>query len=130
MPYCTVAEVQALTGITYSSITRPTTTEVTEFVSDVAAEIDGVLQAAGYALPITDSAALNLLGRYNKFGAAVQAWHAGFNSNDEPPRVEYWRTAYEAFLNRIRKGEQELPGEGESEVSSQSIVFVTKRNTD
>jgi hypothetical protein len=130
MAYCTTAEVQSLTGLTFSGTSRPTTTEVDEFVSDVAAELDGVLQAAGYTLPITDSDALNLLGRYNKFGSAVQAWHAGYLSNDEPPRVAYWRTAYENFLNRLRKGEQELPGEGESEVSSQSIVFDVARNTD
>jgi hypothetical protein len=51
-----------------------------------------------------------VMKKYNTFGAAVQAWHAGFSSGDEPPRVAYWREQVDAFIARLRRGEQQLPG--------------------
>jgi len=97
-------------GIQFTSVSRPKTDEALSAVDTVASEIDGVLQAAGYTLPVTNASALSLLKRYNKFGAAAQAWHSGFTSDDEPPHVRYWRETYENFLARLRRGEQELPG--------------------
>lgn len=111
MAYCTVADVEALMQIKFSHGSgRPLYADVEQMITDVAADLDGVVQAAGYTVPVTTAAAVALLRRYNTYGAAVAAWHAGYVSADEPPRVAYWRMQYEAFLARLRRGEQNLPG--------------------
>ena len=111
MAYCTVDEVEDLMGATFSATSRPNTDEVTAAIDGVSGEIDGVLQATGYTLPVTNADALALLKRYTKFGAAAQAWHTGYVSDDEPARVSYWREAYDGFIARLRRGEQQIPGE-------------------
>jgi hypothetical protein len=89
---------------------RPVVDDAQEIVDNVAAEIDGVCQAAGYTVPVSDTAAVAMLKHYNQLGAAVAIWHAGWVSEDAPARVDYWERTYTAFLTRIRKGEQQLPG--------------------
>ena len=111
MAYCTAADVENEMGQKFSATSRPNTDQVEEAIDGVSGEIDGVLQATGYPLPVTDISALALLKRYAKFGASAQAWHSGYVADDEPARVTYWRETYEAFIARLRRGEQELPGE-------------------
>jgi hypothetical protein len=111
MGYCTIADVQDEMGQTFSNTSRPNSANVEEAIDGVSGEIDGVLQATGYALPVTNLSALALLKRYTKFGAAAGAWHSGYVSDDEPARVTYWREIYESFIARLRRGEQQLPGE-------------------
>lgn len=111
MAYCVVADVQRLMGVTFTSTSRPTTADVETIITSVSADLDGILKAAGYSIvPAVDATALLLLKQYAAMGAAVASWHAGFVSDDEPPRVEYWRTQYEAFITRLRNGTQVLPG--------------------
>lgn len=122
MAYCTVADVEELMGTTFAADSRPTTTEVSDSIDTVAAELDGVAQAAGYSVPVTGAAAVTLLKRYNIFGAAVSAWHSGIIGDDEPARVTYWNEQYQNFLARLRRGEQQLPGE--SADSEEDIAFA------
>lgn len=108
MAYCTLKNVEAKTGLTYNGESQPTNTEVLTIVTDVAAEIDGVLRAAGYSVPATGANDKALLRHYNTLGAAYQAWHAGISGTDKFPRVEAWERDYRDFLSRIRRGEQTL----------------------
>jgi hypothetical protein len=110
MSYCALSDVQGLMQATFSATSRPTADEVDSIITNIAAEIDGVAQAAGYEVPVTTAQAIAMLKTYNAYGAAVAAWHAGFISDALPPRVEYWNTSYRDFLSRLRKGEQQLPG--------------------
>ena len=110
MAYCVVADVEKLMGTQLSATSRPATDDVSDFIDHVAADLDGVAQSAGYTVPATGAQAIALMKRYNIYGAAVAAWHAGFVSDDLPPRVEYWDTQYNNFIARLRRGEQELPG--------------------
>jgi len=109
MAYCTRAQLQGLMDQTFAATSSPTATEVEQMIDDVASEIDGVLRAAGYSTPVTATNALPLLRRMNQFGAAPSAFHGSALTDTEPARVKYWREAYDAFLVRIRKGEQYLP---------------------
>ncbi len=111
MAYCLLADIQSLMAMTFTTTSRPTTTEVNTAIDTVSAELDGVAAAAGYDLPITNASALELLKRYAIFGAAVSAWHTGFVGDDEPARVTWWNDQYQNFLSRLRRGEQLLPGE-------------------
>jgi hypothetical protein len=111
MNYCTVSDIESEMGQQFGQTTQPNLEQVESAIAGVGGEIDGVLQATGYALPVVDVSALALLNRYTKFGACAQAWHSGYVSGDEPARVTYWRETYETFIGRLRRGEQQLPGE-------------------
>jgi len=110
MSYCTVTDVETLMQIKFSLNSRPNLKQVKEIIAAVAAELDGVVQAAGYTVPVTATAAKAVLTRENTLGAACECWHAGYISDTAPARAEYWCEQYAAFLNRLRKGEQQLPG--------------------
>jgi len=112
MAYSTVANVEKLMQVNFTHGSgRPTYEDVEEMIDDVAADLDGVAQAAGYTVPITSTSGVALMRKYNTYGAAVAAWHAGFVSDTEPARVEFWRSQYEQFIARLRRGEQQLPSE-------------------
>lgn len=110
MSYCTVPEIETLMSIKFTSASKPTAEKVLELIDDVSGEMDGVIEAAGYSLPVSGTAALALLKRYNEYGAAAAAWHAGFITDADMPRVTYWHQEYKDFLMRMRKGDQFLPG--------------------
>lgn len=110
MAYCVIGDIQDEMGQTFTTTSRPTTANVEEAIDGVSGEIDGVLKSRGYSVPVTSTSSLALLKRYTKFGASAQAWHMGY-VGDEPSRVTYWREAYDNFIARLRRGEQELPDE-------------------
>lgn len=91
--------------------TQPNLTEIESLITSVSAELDGILKAAGYSLPIsvsnTDS--LALLKSYARYGVACRAWHGAVGGTDRFPRVERWCKDYHDFLARLRRGEQQLP---------------------
>jgi hypothetical protein len=109
MPYCTLADIMQLMRETFTDASSPTRDDVEAICAQVSAELDGVAQAAGYDTPITSAGGLQLLKRYAMFGVAPQAWYARYSSQDEPPKVAYWREAYTTFLSRLRRNEQQLP---------------------
>jgi hypothetical protein len=111
MAYCIVKDVEDLMGTKFSHDSRPPVREVESMIATIAAELDGVAQAAGYDVPITGAQGVALLKRYTIFGAGVAAWHTMIVSEDEPARVTYWREQYDNFLARLRRGEQGIPGE-------------------
>ncbi|MHB0874566.1 MAG: hypothetical protein ACYC5O_00835 [Anaerolineae bacterium] len=63
--------------VTYSTTSTPTATQVGQLLTDVAAEIDTRLEAAGFTVPVTTPAALlATVTRLNAMGAAALA-HMG-----------------------------------------------------
>jgi hypothetical protein len=111
MTYCTVSDVERLTGAKYTISGRPSTADVDEAIDGVAADLDGAAQASGYTVPVTSTQAIALMKRYNRYGAACEAWHIGHVSLDAPARVEHWCSTYQAFLEALREGKTQLPGE-------------------
>ena len=77
--YCVIGDIQAKLGRTYSASTKPTSTQVTAFITDTFAEINGVLDARGYSVPIptTATTATTILKNINVLGAAALAEDAG-----------------------------------------------------
>lgn len=111
MAYCTVSDVQAMMGQSFTATTRPTATEVQAAIDETAAELDGVAEAAGYNVPVSGTASVLIMKRMNAYGASVNAWHTGVIADEEPARVIYWKEQYTNFITRLRKGEQTLPGD-------------------
>ena len=80
MSYCTLTNVQALNPTrTYGAATTPTTTQVGTFITQVAGEIDTVLQGRGLTTPLTTPAEfVTFLTQLNAVGAAALAERAMF----------------------------------------------------
>jgi hypothetical protein len=112
MAYCTVADVEKAMQRKFSHNSGfPRYDDVQEYIDGVAANLNGILQAMGYTVPVTATDAVALLKRYNTFGAACQAYHAGYRTEDIlPPHAEYWCNQYSEFIARLEEGAQQLPG--------------------
>jgi len=119
MAYCTIENVEVLTEISWTDATSPTTTQVESMIDNVANEIDGVLQASGYSVPVSGTAALELLRSINAFGVGPEAYHATYLVESLPPKVKYWQDRYDKFLASVRAGEVQLPAlEPESDIDA------------
>lgn len=119
MAYCTIADVEVLTEIDWTAATAPTIAQVENMIDNVAAEIDGVLQASGYDVPVSAADALEMLRSINAFGVGPEAYHATFLVEMLPPKVKYWQDRYDRFLKAVRAGEVQLPGlEPESDLDA------------
>ncbi len=70
--YATLSDVTALTGRAADGSTQPNATEITGFLESTAAELDALLAANGYVVPVptTATSAFRLIRHYNAQGAA------------------------------------------------------------
>lgn len=101
-------KVTAITTLTTSS--EPTLAEITSVIDQVEAEIDGILAAEGYAtVPATGPRSIHLLRGYVEREVAYQAYTQIYTPNELPAAVKTWHADYQAFLARLRRGEQHLP---------------------
>lgn len=119
MAYCTIDDVQALNTLRgdYSASTRPTSTQVEEFIDQIYNTVNSVLQARGIAIPITVPASfVGALKLANAQGAAALAEMAMFpeaagTPGGSPHGQRLWKM-YQAFLKWIEKGELPTAVEG------------------
>ena len=109
MAYAALADVQAINPKrSYSASTTPTTTQVTGFITDIAAEIDSILTARGLATPVTTpSEFVAHLAHVNAVGAAARAELAMFPEAAESPAGSpqgdrLWGQ-YQEYLRALRK---------------------------
>lgn len=110
MAYATVTDVQAMVPeLTLGATSTPTSDQVTTQIARIEAEINGVLRAIGYTtIPVTDSDDSALLAGHVTQKVAAWVYMVAFRGDDEPYKVKRWNDDYTAFLNRLRKGEQQL----------------------
>ena len=109
--YCNLADVEGTTGFKYDAESQPSRTEAREVIIGVAAEIDGVLEAVGYTVPVSSASTrtLAMLKRYNVLGAAYRLWHADIRGTDTFPAAVSWETDFKDFLDRLTDGKVKLP---------------------
>jgi hypothetical protein len=109
--YATTADVQALIPeLTIGPTSKPSTTEVEGFISQIEAAINGVLSAQGYSsIPATGANDVQLLKGYVATKVAALTWLAAFVSGYEAPdKVKLWNEDFRDFMNRLRQGQQHL----------------------
>lgn len=108
--YATVADVQALIPeLTIGAASKPSTTEVEGFITQIEAAINGVLSAQGYsAIPATGANDVQLLKGYVSTKVAALTWLAGFLQDTPPGKVTIWTEDFREFMNRLRQGQQHL----------------------
>lgn len=109
MSYCAIVDVQALNPKrTYGAATTPTSTQVTALIAQIAAEIDAILEAQGYTVPVTSPATfVTSLLTVNAYGVAALAEAAMFPETTAPGETAHWsylEKKYQAWLKDLRAG--------------------------
>jgi len=104
MSYCTITQVQGHNAKrVYGASTTPTTTQVNEFISRIADEIDVVLSGRGMTTPITTPTSLvNFLSQVNAFGAASLAEDAQFPETSAPGMTPHARSLWDKYQQALK----------------------------
>jgi len=117
--YCALSDVYPLvptlgalsdgsSGPPIVAATIPTATQGAALLLSCKAEIDGILGAAGYSLPITDAGALTYLSVVNSYGAAAFILRAKYPTADKPgggaSATTFWTGRYYAALEALKTG--------------------------
>lgn len=108
MSYATVADVDALDGaIHYTARTSVTDDDVAGFCVQTGAELDGILAALDYAVPVPASAtrSFELMRLYNSYGADALAQQAWPDSPRRKSSMDLWKMT----LKMLREATVQLP---------------------
>jgi hypothetical protein len=98
--YATASDVHQLnTNRTFSGSSNPTLSEVERFLTLTAAEIDGILRARGFLVPVptTATGALSLLAHGNALGAAWMVEQGAQTSDRRQEALTVWRDFMKAL---------------------------------
>ncbi len=108
MPYATPSQVFARSrGRTFTASTKPSTSDVDVFLADTANELDGILRARGYTVPVpsTATSAYGLLAGYNAIGALAMTELAAVSPQSKTSdALKLWADC----ARMLRAGEIEL----------------------
>ena len=108
--YCSVSDVQALTGKTYNLSTAPTLAQVEDACRQSADSIDGVLAAVGFSVPIASgTASLLILKSLNAQAAAARAEMSTPGREGVSDRTRMWAEAYESGIKMLAARRMTLP---------------------
>lgn len=109
MPYADIHDVQARDPtITFSATSTPNASQVALFLADTAAELDGILSALNYSVPIATgaSAARAMLRSFNALGANAYVQEVAPTSRGADQARKLWEDA----KKMLRSGDVVLPG--------------------
>ena len=98
--------IQHLTLATaFSATSRPNSTQVHGQILDIADQLDAVLAAADYTVPVATGAtsAFDLLNSYNAIGAAMMVT-AGHPAGKDSKHLEFLERRWNAILKGISDG--------------------------
>lgn len=94
MGYATVADVEQLAQArVFTATSKPSTTQVVDWLEQTAGVLDGILRAKGYSLPVPASATqtLKLLEGYNAIGAAAFVEQGAPTSDRRDQAMTLWQ---------------------------------------
>jgi len=109
--YASISNVEALNSArTFTAISKPSKSDVEDFLAKTAAKLDGLVRARGYVLPVptTATSALELLSHFNAIGAHAYAERSAVSSPHKDAAWEAWMEC----LKELREGEVDLGGAG------------------
>lgn len=121
--YAAVADIEALTGRTYSASTKPTLAQVEDWDKAGAEEMNDVLRAQGYTVPITDTKSAKRLAAMNARYAAGMAEAALLSPNTSQfagtvghMYLDMWRADLKGLFQRgVAVGATASPAGGKPE---------------
>lgn len=102
--YITIADVARELSIPIDPLTTPNEASVEEFISQVEADLNGVLSAVGVSVPVaaTSSGAYGMIRQAVTWGvcARVLGAYAGMVQGESPKETTYW-DRYRDFMDRV-----------------------------
>jgi len=109
--YCEVADVERLTGKDYSAVSAPTTGGLETIITEIGSQLNGVLDALGFSIPIAATAtkSLAILSNLNATGAAAQAEFAVPGLQEPSLRAESWRMSFDRGVRLLVSRGMSLP---------------------
>jgi hypothetical protein len=121
--YCSISDVQALTQLTYSSDTEPTSTQVSGVISQITGEIDVILASLGVTSQPTDSNVLNMLKLKCAMGVAGLIGLTYYNNPEETNNQMglYWQE-YKDFLTKIQENPQMIIDAAGSGLATSDVI--------
>ncbi len=110
MAYASLSDIQALNPKrTHDATSTPSSTQVTALMVQVAVEIDAVLEAQGYTVPVTTPTNfVAVLKAINAYGAAALAELGMFPETSEMGSTPHWKALndkYNEWMKSLRAGE-------------------------
>ena len=106
MAYATSSDVAARVGRTLSATSAPTTTQVTEWITQAEAELNGALDAQGITNPITDSDGINFVKPYVCARAAMfwlQNKDSVTDESNSQAQIEAFEREWRYLTEKIEK---------------------------
>ena len=109
--YASLPDVNSLLSFvpTFTASTRPSATQVHQFLQMASDDLDGALALGDYITPVTATAALDALRSWTSVGAA---WYtaAAMPQGKDSLHVDLYRQRFTAILNQARNDELEILG--------------------
>lgn len=102
MAYASLSDVSAYAAKRiFGATSIPSATQVAVFLTDTASDLDSIIAADGYALPIPTTATIALadLRRLNALGAYVKVERAAQESIDVDRAQKAWEDARKEFIS-------------------------------
>lgn len=102
MPYASLIDVAAYAAKrVFGATSVPSASQVSVFIADVATDLDAIMAADGYSLPIPTTATVAMadLKRLNTLGAYAQTEHAAQTSVDADRAQKMWDAARKDFIS-------------------------------
>ncbi|HUW34108.1 MAG TPA: hypothetical protein VM223_21075 [Planctomycetota bacterium] len=136
MAYCTSADVlRELPHITIDATTQPSADGVTQFCTDVAAEIDARLRAVSITVPVTDEDGLAVLKPLSINGVKAKILRAKELEDGEAEQAATYEELYQTALERIERRPSMLrtedsPGQVEGIERDDEDIAFTRMGTE
>jgi len=128
--YCTTDDVvRELPSITIDVNTKPSTTEVDQFCSDITAEMDARMRAVGILTPITEADGLKVLEPIAINGVKAKVVRANVEGEQETGAI--YETLYQDAMKRIEQRpsiirETDSPGQPEGSSREDEDIQFTR----
>lgn len=106
MAYATYSDVSARVGRTLSASSAPTQAQITTFITQAEAELNGALEAQGITNPVTDSDGISFLAPYVCARAAMfwlQNKDTVTDQSDASAQIEAFRQEWRYLTDKIER---------------------------
>jgi hypothetical protein len=130
--YCTTADVvRELPNIKIDASTKPSTTEVEQFCSDITAEMDARMRAVGITIPVTDSDLLQVLKPIAVNGVKAKILRSKQLEEGDEERAATFEELYQGALERIERRpsilrEEDEPGQPQGTEREDTDIRFTR----
>jgi hypothetical protein len=134
--YCTKDDViRELPNIEITGSTKPSEDEVTQFCSDITAEMDARMRAVGITVPVEDEDLLKVLKPIAINGVKAKVLRAKQLEEGDEERAQTFEDLYQAALERIERRpsivrEEDEPGQPQGTERNDSDIPFSRTRED